>query len=611
MLPRLVPVTVVLLLAGLLGPLPPAADEAAAQSADASDVCAGATPAPFPDRGTVHAEAIDCLHHYRTADGGAVIDGLGDGTFGTTRAVTRGQFASLLFRLLTVADPQLAATPSGSPGFDDPLPPAHAEPIGALAHLGVLDGRADGTFAASATLSRGAAASALRRTLEVAGLGLPDRAEASFADQGEVHARAIGHLADLDVVRGVGDERFATYDDVSRGQVATILIGAAQVLHDRGLWAADPLTGDPPDEPGPSPVPRPSPATTAAPDLVAAIGDSITQASGATRVGEGLFDVVPGGVEPQRSWSTGAADGLDSILQRLRARFDRHTTGVNLAVNGARMRDAGDQVDRTPPLTELVTVQLGGNDLCRPSVGEMTAPGVYEDQLHAALEDLTRRHPTALVQVSSIPDIYRLWELLHTDPTAVAVWNGTELTPALIPCQSLLADATSDAPQDQERREQVREHGRELNRRLAAVCAEFVRCRYDADALWEFTHDPDRFVAADISAVDYFHPSFLGQRKLAAVAWRAGFDHGHADPSSVDVEVVGSEVVIAASGSARVAGLEHRLLEPGARRPSWTSVVGDTTSVPVSEGDLLEVRAVDVEGSTGRSVVVEVEPGGP
>lgn len=607
---RLIPITVALLLVGLLGPVPQVVDDAAAQTTEPSTVCAGAPAAPFADRGTVHDAAIDCLHHYRTADGGAVIDGLGDGTFGTTQPVTRGQFASLLFRLLTVAAPQLATTPTGSAGFDDPLPPAHAEPIGALAHLGVLDGRADGTFAASTTLSRGAAASALRRALEVAGLGIPDRAEASFQDQGEVHARAIGHLADLDVVRGVDAQRFATYDDVSRGQVATILAGAAQVLYDRGLWAADPTTGQPPDEPGPSPLPRPTPATTTAPDLVAAVGDSITQASGATRAGEGLFDVVPGGTEPQRSWSTGSADGLDSLLQRLQAGFDPHTTGVNLAVNGARMRAARDQVANTPPLTELVTIQLGGNDLCRPSVDEMTPPEVYEDQLRAALDDLAQRRPAALVQVSSIPDIYRLWELLHTDATAVAVWNGTELTPPLIPCQSLLAEATSDASQDQQRREQVREHGRELNRRLASVCAEFVRCRYDDGALWRFTHDPDRFVAADISAVDYFHPSFQGQRKLAAVAWRSGFDHARQDPPEVDVEVVGSQVAVAASGTAPVAGVEYRVLEPAVRRPAWTAAVNDQVSIPVEDGaGLLEVRALDVDGNVGRSVVVEVDQG--
>ena len=82
----------------------------------------------------------------------------------------------------------------------------------------------------------------------------------------------------------------------------------------------------------------------------------------------------------------------------------------------------------------------------------------------------------------------------------------------------------------------------DYNGALADVCAEFKRCRFDNNAVFNST-----FTAADVATVtntgwprlgyaipvfdsriprftaDYFHPSLLGQASLAETSWAATF----------------------------------------------------------------------------------------
>jgi lysophospholipase L1-like esterase len=588
------------------------ADDAAPAVVDIDALCGDVEVADFPDRGGTHARAIDCLTALRDRDGQSVLRGFDDGVFAPDRIVRRDQLAAFLDRFLTVADPTLGDPSAGeaAAGFTDTAGTTHERSIERLAARGILDGRIDGSFGPGEPVSRGAAASALARTLEVAGVGLPDRPTVRFVDQGATHGPALGSLAQLGVVAGVGDGAVEPATTLTRGQLASLLARGAQLLDDDGAFATDPVTGAVAVAIEPL-LPRPTPAATHPPHSLAALGDSISLASGATRPGEGVFQVTPGGSEPARSWTTGTADGLGSIRQRLQAVAAGPVVADNLAVNFASMRAAVTQAAAVPVGTELVTIQLGGNDLCRASIGEMTPTSVFAEQARAALEVLADEHPAALVQVSSVPDVYRLWEILRDDDLAVAVWNGTSLLPGLVPCQSLLADARSDAPADEARRVAVRARSRAYNAALAAVCADFVRCRFDDDAVWSFTNDPDSFGVDDISRVDFFHPSFAGQRKLAAVAWNAGFDHARTVAPRVDVEVddvtvTGAVVRVQADGPAVVAGIEYRHLAAGARRPAWQSTVGPEAVIARLPGVALEIRAVDVDGNTGASTVVDL-----
>ena len=59
---------------------------------------------------------------------------------------------------------------------------------------------------------------------------------------------------------------------------------------------------------------------------------------------------------------------------------------------------------------------------------------------------------------------------------------------------------------------------RTYNEIMGALCDRHEQCRWDGEAVFE-----EPFSLDAVSPRDYWHPSLEGQRRLAAVAWRAGF----------------------------------------------------------------------------------------
>jgi hypothetical protein len=111
------------------------------------------------------------------------------------------------------------------------------------------------------------------------------------------------------------------------------------------------------------------------------------------------------------------------------------------------------------------------------------------------------------VFVASIPDIYRLWQVLHTNSLARWVWATAHI------CQSMLG-----ATRTEEERQQVVAREQAFNDILARVCAAYARCRWDDNAVYKFA-----FSASQVSTLDYFHPSLSGQAALAKVTWAASW----------------------------------------------------------------------------------------
>jgi hypothetical protein len=109
--------------------------------------------------------------------------------------------------------------------------------------------------------------------------------------------------------------------------------------------------------------------------------------------------------------------------------------------------------------------------------------------------------------VSSIPNVYQLWQTLNGNASARSTWRTFGI------CQSMLSAANTEAT-----RQAVLAREGEFNTALAAVCAAYDRCRYDAGAVFGVPFTP-----ADVSTVDYFHPSPAGQAKLAGVSWGASY----------------------------------------------------------------------------------------
>jgi lysophospholipase L1-like esterase len=243
-------------------------------------------------------------------------------------------------------------------------------------------------------------------------------------------------------------------------------------------------------------------AAPALPDSMAAIGDSITQAA----------DVCCWyGDHPGKSWSVGGdSDSISSHYERILA-MNPGIAGAAFmdAASGAKMDDAAAQaalaVSQQPG---YVTILMGANDACTSSPETMTAVDVFTDQFEAAMSTLAAGLPAdAHIFVASVPNIYRLWSILHTNEVAQAVWWTAQI------CQSMLSPFNSN-----EDRLQVLNQVKAYNNALAAVCARYANCLFDRRAVFRYRFTPDQ-----VSKLDYFHPSIAGQAALAGVTWTASW----------------------------------------------------------------------------------------
>jgi lysophospholipase L1-like esterase len=240
-------------------------------------------------------------------------------------------------------------------------------------------------------------------------------------------------------------------------------------------------------------------STVPLPSSIAASGDSITQA----------YDVCCYyGNHPGNSWSTGSAswDGTKSHYERilaLKPTISGHN--YNDAVSGARMSDAPAQAaDAVSQGARYVTIFMGANDVCRSSVSAMTTVDTYRAQFEQTLGVLQAGLPSnAHIFVSSIPNIYRLWQLFHEDATASFVWSTAKI------CQSMLSTANTET-----NRQTVLAREEAFNGVLAQECAKYANCRFDGNAVFNYS-----FTKSQVSKLDYFHPSLSGQTALAAVTW--------------------------------------------------------------------------------------------
>jgi len=267
------------------------------------------------------------------------------------------------------------------------------------------------------------------------------------------------------------------------GRVARIVVLALAVVS-AGLvaqpaWAAPPL-----------------------PTSMAAIGDSITRA----------YDVCCAyGDHPGQSWSTGSTsyDGITSHYERIR-QLNPAITGhaSNDAVTGAKMAAAPTQAGQTVSQgARYVTILLGANDLCTSSPSTMTSTDSFRASFSQAMTTLMAQDRKPYVFVGSIPNLYQLWQVLHTNSLARWAWANFHI------CQSMLGATRTEAE-----RQLVVSRERAFNQILADVCAQYSRCRWDGGAVYRY-----EFTASQVSALDFFHPSLSGQAALARVTWNASW----------------------------------------------------------------------------------------
>jgi lysophospholipase L1-like esterase len=247
-------------------------------------------------------------------------------------------------------------------------------------------------------------------------------------------------------------------------------------------------------------------ATDGLPDSMASMGDSITRA----------FNACGWYVDcPYRSFSTGGSSLVNSHYLRILAKNPAiYGHNYNDARSGAKAADMPDQAaTAVAQHVEYVTILIGANDACTSSESTMTPVAAYRDSIDSALAALKTGLPNARIAVISIPDVYHLWAIGHTNVAALSTWSLGRI------CQSMLYRAWSTSSTDEARRQRVRQRAIEYNTQLAEACATYgPNCDFDDNAVFRYP-----FTLSQVSHWDYYHPSASGQAKLAEVSFTNGF----------------------------------------------------------------------------------------
>ncbi len=332
---------------------------------------------------------------------------------------------------------------------------------------------------------------------------------------------------------------------------------------------------------------RATPAVTGYPGSLAVLGDSISVGYDADGTGPQA--------EPQYSWGAGTSSQVESVYSRILASNPAISgNGYNEAVKGADMADLeGQATTAVSQGAQEVLILMGANDVCTDTQATMTSVATFRAELKSALKTLSRGLPDARIQLLSIPNVYRLWQVLHTNATARLVWSFAGI------CQSMLSNPNSTAPADTARRAAVLKREKQFNHVLAATCATYVHCRFDGDAVFDYP-----FAASDADTLDYFHPSIVGQSILAQTVWNVGFDYTDTTPpvsvASTTPVTGGAQVTLTATDNAGVSGIEYVI-----GKGHWVRYTGPVT---VLAGHAITWRAVDVNGNIEASQSLALDP---
>jgi hypothetical protein len=106
----------------------------------------------------------------------------------------------------------------------------------------------------------------------------------------------------------------------------------------------------------------------------------------------------------------------------------------------------------------------------------------------------------------AIPNLFQLWSTLHNNSSAEGIWSFST-------CQSMFAKSNTSAD-----RALVLEREEADNGALATACKKHANCRWYNLAAFKLKFTPN-----EVNDFDYFHPSLIGQNRLASITWAASW----------------------------------------------------------------------------------------
>jgi len=203
-----------------------------------------------------------------------------------------------------------------------------------------------------------------------------------------------------------------------------------------------------------------------------------------------------GGFDAGHNWATGTAPETNSVLTRLQETFG-DAVGRNAAHPGARMSDLAAQVAAGPPDAYYVAILLGLNDVCTAGFDARR----FGLEATRAFQVVHTFHPHAAVVVYAIPDVTQLHSIHASIPRARDVWSQASYC-----TDALGADASAQSV----------DRARARFAQADDVLAGAARA---SGFVFSTSTSELGFSAADLSTVDFLHPSDAGEARLADAAW--------------------------------------------------------------------------------------------